>query len=63
LTKEEVEGKMPSLSVTARGRLWSSINLLDATELENLGPILCAAWDQRSSAYGSGNAVEEPTEE
>jgi predicted type IV restriction endonuclease len=63
LTKEQVEAIMPSFGVTPRGRLWSSIGLGDVRELENLGPVLCAAWDQRWSAYGSGSAAEEPTEE
>ena len=64
LTKEQVEALLPGFNVTPRGRLWSSIGLGDVAELEQLGPLLCSAWDQRWAAYGSGTEeCDEPADE
>jgi len=64
LPREQVEPMVPSLSVLRRGERWSSISLADLAELELLGPVLCAAWDQRWASYGTGaQETEEPPDE
>lgn len=64
LPKDQVAALLPLLSITPRGRLWSSISLGNVCELDQLGPVLCAAWDQRWAAYGSGaEGGDEPADE
>ena len=63
LSKDRVEAIAPAIRPLPRGRLWCSINLTDVKELESVGAVLCAAWDQRWSTYGSDADVEEPSEE
>jgi hypothetical protein len=64
LPREQVEPMVPSLSVLRHGERWSSISLADVAELELLGPVLCAAWDQRWASYGTGaQETEEPPDE
>jgi len=64
LPKEEVESMVPSLNVVPHGQRWSRISLADVGQLELLGPVLCAAWDQRWASYGAGaQETEEPPDE
>jgi len=63
IPKEQLESMAPSISVTQRGPLWSSIGLTDPKEIESLSNVLCAAWDQRWASYGSGVEDEEPKDE
>jgi len=63
LTPEQLAPLVPSFTVKPQGKLWSRISLTDVCELEQLGPALCAAWDQRWAAYGTGEPDEERSDE
>lgn len=53
LPADQVTGLVPSVTVTSHGKLWSRIMLNDICQIEALSAALRAAWDARSSAYGS----------
>ncbi len=59
LPADRVSSLVPSLDVAPQGKRWSRISLVDCSQIEATGEALCAAWDARSAAYGTGAEGDE----
>jgi hypothetical protein len=62
LPSEQVQRIVSSLSVTIPQLGWSCVNLEQYSDLEQLGELLCASWDEQRSLHPiQGDSTDQPT--